>query len=81
VEEDFCVEHRFYFVTDEEQCPVCEGMEIVKERVRELHKPITLSSGRVVCNVCDIYMTDGDYPESIMYPCDTIKAMDGEKDA
>jgi hypothetical protein len=64
-----CEEHGW--VLDEEGCPVCEGMEIVKQRVRELHKPF---AGDLYCAEC---MENEITP--MRYPCPTIKALDGEQ--
>jgi len=46
-------------------------------RVRELHKPSeTLGIWDVVCSVC----MEGDDPaDYVEYPCDTIRALDGEQ--
>jgi hypothetical protein len=60
-------------------CVCCHPYKAAIIRIEELHKPIILSSGRVVCNVCEVYTTDDEYPESITYPCDTIKALEGEQ--
>jgi len=48
------------------------------DRVRELHKPSeTLGIWDVVCSVC----MEGDDPaDYVEYPCDTIRALDGEQE-
>lgn len=45
------------------------------QRVREIHKPVEYY-GQRFCAVC---VVDG-IPESISYPCPTIKALDGDTD-
>jgi len=45
------------------------------KRVRDIHKPVEYH-GQVFCAVCSY---DG-IPESLAYPCPTIKALDGEQD-
>jgi hypothetical protein len=45
------------------------------ERVRELHKPFWVNEAH--CSECySKYDKDGKYS---LYPCDTIKALDGEQ--
>lgn len=50
------------------------------ERVRKLHKPATISEGSIhtrYCSACCEPISDAD--DFIYYPCDTIKALDGEQ--
>ena len=63
----YCEGHDFYYQSDD-QCPVCEGMEIVKERVRELHDISVAMNNVRRCTHCDS-----------AYPCPTIKVLDGEQ--
>lgn len=42
-------------------------------RVRKLHKPATFSEGSIHIRYCSAYC------EPTYYPCDTIKALDGEQ--
>ena len=44
------------------------------QRVREIHTPVEYH-GQVFCSVCSY---DG-IPESLAYPCPTIKTLDGEQ--
>lgn len=49
-------------------------------RVRELHKPATISEGSIhtrYCTECAKSISDAD--DFIQYPCPTIKALDGEQ--
>lgn len=66
-----------------EQCTLCRAdlsyapyNELVEaiQRVRELHKPVK-TYGWLCCSYC-AYVRDEDYQE---YPCETIKALDGEQ--
>ena len=65
------------WVIDEEDCPVCEGMEIIKKRVQELHKAIQGPYDNIVCEACSHMDIDVDFHTE--YPCHTIKALDGEE--
>ena len=44
------------------------------QRVRELHKPVDN-----YCDECSMYLVEDKYSVYIGYPCDTIKALDGEQ--
>lgn len=73
-----CEAHNW--VIDEEGCPVCEGMEIVKKRVQELHKSELNKISHCGWEEC----CGPQYGEYLCvecwvdYPCDTIKALNGE---
>lgn len=51
-------------------------MQDAIRRVRELHKPVA-GIGVTVCAVCVDDMMY--WTEQVEYPCDTIKALDGEQ--
>ena len=64
-----------------------EHIDAVKEladkikRVRALHKPVNIGSDGfpewLICEGCSHKDLDGD--QLVNYPCDTIKALDGEQ--
>ena len=69
-----CEEHNWEI--DPNGCPVCEGMEIVKKRVRELHFKLEYKwkwGIDYTCNECSELMG-----APVQWPCPTIKALDGE---
>jgi hypothetical protein len=75
-----------HLLPESEQCLSCEidAATAAVQRVRELHQPVklmfsgvttmgnTIHEWRKVCTVCDRW-------SGALYPCATIKALDGEK--
>jgi hypothetical protein len=59
----------------EDEPTLDEAVAAVK-RVRELHKPVTPTNDEAYCAVC---CDGGDYCDLTIYPCETIKALDGEQ--
>jgi hypothetical protein len=50
------------------------AQEEIKERIRKIHKPAKLYE-ETYCKTCSYE----EYPASYIYPCPTIKALDGEQ--
>lgn len=63
-----CETHNYWFA-DNDQCPVCEGINIISARIREIHYEYLNE-----CIVCSSYIA-GDIKQ-VAYPCPTIKALD-----
>jgi len=74
---------------DDDTVVVTEAGELLRKaseaikRVRELHKPVPrnefINDGDIVCQSCVTWDNSG-CSMFVFYPCETIKALDGEQE-